>query len=145
MMRLCGAGAFHYASLKICVACHRYLILLDAGGLPEGLQRSTSGDLDDTSSATESCESASLCDSKPAGTEDVQNPAQGSHGIPGVDTDQVHVTPEQQIWRGFRTPGVHSTMYCSALPCSMQSMSQHSQLRRVHVACRRTAVRLMIL
>ena len=92
----------------MCVACHGSLILLDAGGLPEGLQRPTSGDLDDASSATESCETASLCDSKPAGTEDVQTPALGSHGIPIVDTDQVHVTPEQHTWRGFQMPGVHS-------------------------------------
>ena len=92
----------------MCVACNRSLVLLDAGALPEGLQRPMSGDLDDASSATESCETASLCDFKPAGTGDAQNPAQGSHGIPSMDTDQVHVTPEQHIWRGFRTPGVHS-------------------------------------
>ena len=106
------------------MACQRSFILLDAGGLPEGLQRPASGDLDDASSATESCETTSLCDSKPTGTEDVQNPVQGSPGIHSLDTDQVHVTPEQHLRRGFWMPGVHS--HYVALLCPAACKTCHS-------------------
>ena len=96
---------------SVCKTCSSDTAPYLAGNSPVELQPSEEApvDDDDASSATETCESVSVCDSE-APAEPILHSAgdlnaAGTQPVPLLDTDQVQRMLEPRSRRSFRTPG----------------------------------------